>query len=271
VAFLRLALSCLLFSPWLLRHRLRGRSISLLLGLGAVQFGLMYAFYIASFAYLPAYAVAFFTIFTPLYVTVLCDVLARRLLWRHLIASLLAVGGAALVLARGVFGREAIAGVMLLQAANLCFALGQVGYRRLFKPAPQRGSAPVSATGQRVAEATLHAWMYTGATAITGLAALLGSEGRLAAFDRQAALVLLYLGAVPTGLGFYLWNKGAARVGAGVLAVCNNLKIPLAVVCAWLVFGEPADHLRVLGGLGIILAALMIAGGPGSWQARTGG
>ena len=42
--------------------------------------------------------------------------------------------------------------------------------------------------------------------------------------------VLLYLGLVPTAVGFWLWNKGAARTSAARLAVANNLKVPLAVL-----------------------------------------
>ncbi|MBK6899326.1 MAG: EamA family transporter, partial [bacterium] len=68
VAAGRLALCLLLFLPWLRRGpRDRGARLRLA-ALGVVQFGLMYALYIASFRWLPAYAVALFTVFTPLYV-----------------------------------------------------------------------------------------------------------------------------------------------------------------------------------------------------------
>ena len=40
--------------------------------------------------------------------------------------------------------------------------------------------------------------------------------------------VLVYLGIVASGIGFFLWNAGARRSAPGVLAVGNNLKIPLA-------------------------------------------
>ena len=73
-------------------------------------------------------------------------------------------------------------------------------------------------------------------------------------------LVLLYLGLVPTALGFYLWNKGASLVKPAFLASINNLKVPLAVVLSWTVFGEEADYQRVLLGLALVVIALFLAG-----------
>ena len=102
--------------------------------------------------------------------------------------------------------------------------------------------------------------MDVGAALVTGLAALPLAGAGLRDFDGTAWLALLYLGIIPTGLGFYLWNRGAARAGAGVLAVANNLKIPLAVLCSWLVFREQADYPRVMAGLAIVVAALFVAG-----------
>jgi len=248
VAFLRLAISAAAFLPWLLRTRVAPGLAGRAAALGALQFGTMYALYIASYRYLPAYGVAFFTIFTPLYVVLLDDLARRRWASRHLLAALLAVAGGGLVLARAATGGSAVTGVVLLQGANLCFAAGQLGYRHLVRGA---GVA-------RPPEAALLGWMYLGSVAWTGpLALVLGRGG--APGGGGAWLVLLYLGLVPTGLGFYLWNKGAARATAGALAVCNNLKIPLAVLVAWLVFGEKAAYVRVLAALVIIVAALFVA------------
>jgi len=76
-------------------------------------------------------------------------------------------------------------------------------------------------------------------------------------------LVLLYLGLLPTALGFYFWNKGAALVQPGFLASVNNLKVPLAVLVSWLVFGEEASYGRALVGLALVVLALFVAGFPG--------
>ncbi|MCB1183917.1 EamA family transporter, partial [bacterium] len=61
-------------------------------------------------------------------------------------------------------------------------------------------------------------------------------------------------------LGFYLWNRGAARTGAGELAAANNLKVPLAVAVSWLVFGEEAASGRVIAGLLLVCGAVAWAG-----------
>lgn len=249
VAFVRLALAALVFAPWLPRlgaPRLRLR----LAVLGVVQFGLMYVLYIASYAHLPAYAVALFTVFTPIYVVLLDDAWSRRFAPRHLLAALLAVAGGVLVVWRDLPAGEAWPGILLLQGANLCFAVGQLVYRRWRLTA---GSDLGSDTGNL-------AWMYLGAMVLAGAAAVVsGGLSDLATLDGDARLALLYLGLLPTGVAFYLWNRGAVTVGAGLLGAANNFKIPLAVVVAWTVFGESARLWPVIGGLVAVTAALFVA------------
>jgi drug/metabolite transporter (DMT)-like permease len=70
--------------------------------------------------------------------------------------------------------------------------------------------------------------------------------------------VLLYLGLLASGIGFFLWNVGATRVGTGVLAVFNNVKVPLAVLVSLLFFREQTDLARLALGGGIILLALYL-------------
>jgi drug/metabolite transporter (DMT)-like permease len=250
VALVRLALAAAVFAPWLprLRGAARRRRYA---ALGAVQFGAMYVLYIASYAHLPAYAVALFTVFTPLYVVLIGDAWSRRLAPRHLVAAALAVAGGALVAWRGLPPGDTWRGILLLQGANLCFAAGQLVYRR-WRLAP--GGATLSEAGNL-------AWMYLGATLLAGVAAVAaGDVGTLREADAGARWTLLYLGLLPTGVAFYLWNRGAGRVGAGVLAAANNLKIPLAVLLAWTVFGETARLLPALGGLVAVTSALFVAG-----------
>lgn len=242
----RLVLAAAAFAPFLARAPLRRGPLLKVMALGAVQFGLMYVLYIASFRWLPAWMVALFTGFTPLYVAALADLLARAFNPRHLAAAALAVAGAWLVLAQGLPAGADWRGIALLQGANLCFAAGQVLFPRLRRTA----AAP---------EAGLMAWMYQGA-ALAALAAVLLRGAGTGQWSAQSLVVLLYLGLVPTALGFYLWNKGAARTGSGLLAAANNLKIPLAVLVSWWVFGEDAERLRVLGGMVLIVAALATAG-----------
>ena len=55
-----------------------------------------------------------------------------------------------------------------------------------------------------------------------------------------------------------MWNRGAKKVGAGALAVMNNLKVPAGVLLAWLLFGESLDVARVAIGLAMIGGALLV-------------
>ena len=245
----RLLLAVAAFSPLIFKSRFSLQTKAQAMALGMLQFGFMYVLYIASYRWLPAWMVALFTIFTPLYVVLFADLLERKFRPRHLACAVLAVLGAGLVVATAMPAGADWRGILVLQGANLCFAAGQVGYVRL-----QRRSAG--------SQAGLMGWMYLGAAAVTltGVLFLTAAGGRpLAGWGRQAWLVLLYLGLMPTALGFYLWNRGAALVTAGVLAVANNLKVPVAVLVSWLVFAEEAAYGRVLAGLVVIVAALFWA------------
>jgi drug/metabolite transporter (DMT)-like permease len=245
----RLLLAAVAFSPLVLKSALSRRTVFSAMGLGMLQFGLMYVLYIASFQWLPAWMVALFTIFTPLYVVLFSDLLAHKFRPLHLACAALAVVGAGVVVVTAMPEGADWRGIALLQGANLCFAAGQVIFVRLKRRAD--GS-----------EAALLGWMYLGAALLTLAAVLIQAAGGgqpLAGWHGKAWWVLLYLGLLPTALGFYLWNKGAARVGAGLLAAANNLKVPLAVLVSWLVFGEEAAYGRVAIGLVVILGALFLA------------
>lgn len=255
VAAVRLGLAALAFGPWLLRARFPARVARRALALGGLQFGLMYVCYLAAYRDLAAWQVALWTVLTPLLV-VLCDqARRRRWRWRAWLAALLAVAAALLAQGRLPAG-DALRGVLLVQASNLAFAVGQLGYGPLARRvhAVERGAG---------CEAGLLGWMYVGgAVAAAAGAFLVGGPFAPDALV-TAAPTLLYLGLVPTALGFWAWNRGAARVASGSLAVANNLKIPVAVLVSWTVFGEEAAYGRALGGLAIVVATLF-------WLGRTG-
>lgn len=260
VAAGRLLLAALAFVPWLLRGRLARGAVLRAVGLGAVQFGLMYVLYIASFGWLAGWQVALLTVFTPFYVLLLKDP-GRRPRARALLAVTIAVAGAVWVQYAPSEGagpeRSAWPGVLLLQGANLCFAWGQLRFGGLVR---RSGGG----------EAAVLAWMYLGAFVLAGLAAAPHLPGALSGWSVHQGLVLLYLGLVPTAVGFALWNRGAARSGTGFLAAANDLKIPLAVLVSWLVFGEEADPMRVLPGLAAVALALYLVREQGAVTGRAG-
>ncbi len=237
VAAVRTLLAALVFLPFLRVKGLPAGRVLQFLGIGALQFGLMYLLYIASFEHLRPSEVALFTIFTPLLVTLADDLLERRFSWRFLLTAALTVLGTAICIwtERGRPGL--LPGFLLMQGANLCFALGQVLYRR---------AAP--ATGRRDRE--LMGLLYLGASLVAlAMAAPSTRWDAVLGMSARQMAILLYLGGVASGLGFFLFNAGARRTDIGTLAIFNNLKIPLAILAAGLVFREPVDWTRLaLGG-----------------------
>jgi drug/metabolite transporter (DMT)-like permease len=242
VSAVRLILATVVFSPFLFRNKIKNRIQ--FMALGAVQFGLMYVFYITSYKHLPAYAVALFTIFTPLYVALLDDYLNRKFNAQRIIAVLIAVIGAGIAVWNALPPREAIQGIILLQISNLCFATGQYYYRQLHSSAN---------------DATKIAWMYLGAASVVTLLALITGGFVDFYINKTISLTLLYLGIIPTGLCFWLWNRGAVNTSVSRLAISNNLKIPTAILVAWIFFGESASFLRVGAGVAIIVMTLLMS------------
>jgi len=245
VALVRLGLSLAVFLPLLRTRRMKPGDVALLLALGAVQYGIMYMTYISAYRYLPAHQVALFTLFTPLFVVLVHAALVRRLQPAFLLAAALAVAGGAVIAWSGRNVAGAVRGILLLQVSNLSFAIGQVAYRRWRRRAVD------------VRDREVFALLYLGGVLVTGVSALVCVDWEAVRPSHRQLGVLLYLGVLPSGLCFFLWNVGAARVNAGILAVFNNVKIPLAVAVSLLVFGESA-RLAPLAAGGLMIAAALV-------------
>jgi drug/metabolite transporter (DMT)-like permease len=246
ITFARLLVAALIFLPFLRTRRLPGRLSWRLVLTGALQYGVMYVAYNSAFQYLKAYEVALFTIFTPIYVTLIHDGLQKRFNGLNLGTAALAVVGTGIVEGSGVRNSGILAGFLLMQLSNLCFAFGQVYYKELLRDTPG------------IKDRDIFALLYAGGALVGGLGAItVFSQGGMNLGGKQW-LSLLYLGAVASGLGFFMWNHAARRARVGVLAIFNDLKIPLAVVVSLLFFGEQADVLRLIAGGAIVAAALAL-------------
>ena len=68
--------------------------------------------------------------------------------------------------------------------------------------------------------------------------------------------VLLWLGIVASGLGYFLWNKGACEVDAGVLAIMNNALVPVGLIMNLFIWGKQTNYLLLF--LGSIIIALSL-------------
>lgn len=245
--FTRVSLASLVFLPFL-KPRLLTTQQKLVLGaLGALQLGVMYLFFYHSFLYLSVPEVLLFTIFTPLYVAMINDALFKRFTPFHLICALLATAGAAIIRFNGI-SENFWLGFFIVQGANLCFALGQVGYRKL-----------ASTFAPNLSYRHIFAWFYLGALLVALPAYfLLGNTQQLPHTNIQWG-VLLWLGIVASGLGYYFWNQGALHVSAGTLAIMNNALIPAGLVVNLVLWQKDTHYGRLILGATIIVFALWLS------------
>ena len=139
-----------------------------------------------------------------------------------------------------------LSGFLLVQISNLCFAFGQIYYRR------------VMAQEKNIKDSEVFGFLYLGAVVLTFISTLIFVPVSSISLNSKQIWTLLYLGAIASGVSFFLWNIGARKVNAGALAIFNDLKIPLAVAVSLLVFREQANVVSLLIGGGIIIAALII-------------
>ncbi|MBN2832241.1 MAG: hypothetical protein JXK50_02835, partial [Campylobacterales bacterium] len=64
--------------------------------------------------------------------------------------------------------------------------------------------------------------------------------------------VLLWLGCVASGLGYFWWNKGACEVDAGVLAIMNNALVPVGLFMNLLLWGSKTNLILLFIGSVVI-------------------
>ncbi len=246
VAWTRMSVSLVVFIPFLRIKGIERKLAVKLIVLGMLQYGLMYITYIYSYQFLKAYQVALFTIFTPLFITLINDILEKRFHLLFLAVAILAIIGTAIIVNRQIRQNDIRIGFFLIQISNVCFALGQVWYKKIMSKYKE------------LKDANIFGLLYLGAFLITFIAALYTTEWSTLQVSTKQVLTLLYLGAVASGLCFFLWNYGAKKTDIGALAVFNNMKVPLAMACSILFFHEKGNIPRLfIGGL-IILAALFI-------------
>ncbi|UTW04401.1 carboxylate/amino acid/amine transporter [Amphritea atlantica] len=243
---MRVALATLIFLPFLKLRQIEPKTALQLMVCGAFQLGIMYGFYYQSFLYLSVPEVLLFTVMTPIYITLLNDLLDHRLNIGFIISALLAVIGAITIRYQGV-DEGYLKGLFIVQGANVCFAAGQVVYKRII--AKERTDLP---------QRTVFGWFFIGALAVViPCYLILGNPDKLPTTPLQWS-ILTYLGLVASGLGYFAWNKGATQVSVGTLAVANNLLIPAGIVVNVLFWNRDADILRLSIGGAIILLALMV-------------
>ena len=241
---MRIALATLVFLPFLkLKKTPKALALKLML-IGAIQLGVMYSFYYHSFLYLSVPEVLLFTVMTPIYITLLNDALEQHFNPRFFLIAIIAVCGALAIRYESI-NSNFLVGLLLVQAANMCFATGQVTYKHLM-------------IDSKLDHKTVFGWFFIGALIVASVCyVLFGNSNKLPSTPTQWG-VLVYLGIVASGLGYFGWNKGATLVNVGTLAAMNNLLIPAGIVVNVLIWNTEADILRLSIGAGIIFAALLL-------------
>ena len=242
---MRVLLAFITFIPFLRFKNVSIKQMLLLMGVGACQLGIMYFFYYNSFQYISVPEVLLFTIFTPIYVTIIYDLLqGHRLRLNYLLTAIIAVIGAAIIRYDHI-SRDFIIGFLLIQGANIVFALGQVGYKRIMElyPLPQHQA---------------FAWVYFGAIVVATIGWLLfGNADKLPTTQLQWGIII-WLGVVASGLCYFLWNLGATKVDSGTLAIMNNLVIPAGILVNVVIWHQSIDWGRFTVGSAVIVFALIL-------------
>lgn len=244
--FIRVALAFLMFLPLL---RPRGLSIAksaALTAIGGVQIGGTYLLLYHAFLYLSVPEVLLFTIFTPLYITLLDEMASgrRHLPMRWWLASVVAVIGAGVIRYNQV-SSDAVLGFFLIQGANLCFAAGQVAYKRL----------PL---GDLAQQPRVFAWFFLGASLVSGLGVLFFADWSQVPATAFHWGILIWLGLGASGLGYLAWNMAAKKVNTGQLASMNNMLIPAGILVNFLFWNDDVNWPRLLVGGAIIALSLWI-------------
>jgi len=247
VAFVRLLIATLCFLPFLRLKKQGLGSCLTLVGIGMVQFGIMYVSYLAAFRTLEAWQVALFSVLTPVWVALVDSLFSRRWSVRIFLAAILAVAGAAVIRFGDVSSGGFWTGFLLMQIANLAFGFGQVWFRewKFRRPA--------------ISEREVFALVYGGGTVVAAIgSAISGSLFAIPSLEPSQWLALVYLGLIASGLGFFFWNYGASRVSVGFLAASNNLVVPVGIAVAIALTGREPEWTTLVLGAGLIVSGLFV-------------
>ncbi len=214
--------------------------------IGAIQFGLMYVLYIQSYEYLPAYLIATFTITTPIFVGLSSQFLINgSFSSKGVFAVILVLIGSLMMRFNIVNPIDYWIGFLLIQCANICFAIGQVMFKKWHS---NNSSMDIIHNFSQ---------MFLGAVLITSIF-FISNSFNTQLLTTSNLLALLFLGLVSTGFGFLAWNIGATKVSNEKLALMNNAVIPIAILNSYLIFGESISFSLLLPGLVLFYLAFKL-------------
>lgn len=240
VVLSRLLIAMLLFLPFLRKINIKKHFFAILIG--AIQFGIMYLCFIKAFKYLQGNEIAILTTTTPIFVGIWSAILGEKFKPIYIFCIFLSVIGAVIILWQNISFDMLVKGILLMEGSNCAFALGQVLWKKYIGKT----------------EANLMASAYLGAVILVLPFTIANVKFFSLTLTLTQILSILYLAILPTGIGFWMWNKGSACVKYSTLAVMNNLKIPLGVLFSIFIFNEKINLLNFSIGSSIIVIAILL-------------
>jgi drug/metabolite transporter (DMT)-like permease len=187
----------------------------------------------------------------PLFIAVLAARTLKEGISRWLVAGCIVsfTGVALIALGTSRHGLSASWGAALCIVAAAVYAVGVVAQ----KPALRYGS-PLAVT-----------WLACAIGAVCCLPYAPALVHQLGHARAGALAWTVYLGLVPTAIGFSTWAYALARTDAGKLGATTYLVPPIAVLLGWAVLGEVPPLIALPGGL-LCLAGVGLA----RWTPRRG-
>ncbi|WP_448808165.1 DMT family transporter [Agromyces bauzanensis] len=238
LALARLIVGAILLTPLMLRHRWVAptrREWLLLIGFGALWFGGYSIVLNLAEQTLDAGTTAMIVNIAPIMIALGAGVLLGEGLPRWLLIGTGVAFVGVVLIGLGTGGSVVGAGVGVLWAllAALTYTAGVLFQKPVLARLP---NAQVVWIG-----------------AIIGLLVCTPFTGELIASVRSAPveglLGAVWLGAVPTALGFTTWSYALARMPAGQLGVSTYIVPPVTIVLSLVLFGEVPAVLAIVGGV----------------------
>ena len=244
LAFLRSTIACIIFARWI-DFKIPASYIIRIIFIGALQIGVMYLLYLNAFNYTSVQKILLFTVTTPFYVSMISQIINQKLKPSAFFIVFLSVLGG-LIIRITVFDINDLTGLFLVQLANICFALGQVLYKRLKK-----------VSIKTVSIFTDFAFFFIGATLATFTALVISPYNYTQPASINQWLLILWLGGGASGIGYYFWNYGSTQVRVETLATMNNLVIPLGLFIEIAFFSGNYNYQSLVIGTVIIVSSII--------------
>ena len=245
-----LAIPTMLFIP---RPKVRLRWLLVTgLGIGALQFAFLY---LGLAAGMPVgLASIVIQASAPFTVVIAAVLLKERLSGRQLIGISVAVAALSVIAVHRA-QVAALLPVLLVLAAGLGWAIGNIGSRKALAPNALHFTLWVSVVPPLPLLGL--SLLIEGPQAIGHSLATVATPEAL-----PAVLGLLYVVLISTVVGYGIWSRLMSRYPSSTVAPFSMLVPPVGVAAAWLVFGEVPDLVELIAG-GVVILGVLFASGLG--------